>query len=85
MTAASKSTEPSRRAFIRVATAAAGAFAVAPILGCASEDTGLDDECDPLLAGVCLPTLGGAPDTHDGHVIAAFVDTIVPGSHRDPE
>lgn len=32
-----------------------------------------------------LPTLGGAPDTHDGRVIAAFIDTVVPGQHRDPE
>jgi hypothetical protein len=87
MTAASKqkSKEPNRRDFIRVATAAAGAFAVAPILGCASEDAGPEAACDPVFDGVCLPSLGGAPDTHDGHVIAAFVDTIVPGAHRDPE
>lgn len=31
-----------------------------------------------------LPSLGGAPDTPEGRTIAAFVDTIVPGSHRDP-
>ncbi|MCC6808900.1 MAG: gluconate 2-dehydrogenase subunit 3 family protein [Deltaproteobacteria bacterium] len=32
-----------------------------------------------------LPTLAGAPDTHEGQTIAAFVDTIVPGKHRDPD
>lgn len=32
-----------------------------------------------------LPTLGGAPDTHEGRVIAAFIDTVVPGRHRDPD
>jgi hypothetical protein len=31
-----------------------------------------------------LPHLGGAPDTPAGRVIAAFVDTVVPGQHRDP-
>jgi hypothetical protein len=31
-----------------------------------------------------LPSLGGAPDTPDGRAIAAFLDTIVPGAHRDP-
>lgn len=31
-----------------------------------------------------LPSLGGAPDTHDGRVIAALCDTVVPGKHRDP-
>jgi len=34
------------------------------------------------LAG--LPTLGGAPNTPHGRAIAAFVDTVIPGRHRDP-
>lgn len=37
-----------------------------------------------LTASSALPSLGGAPDTQDGLTMAAFVDTIVPGSHRDP-
>jgi len=82
VTARSKQHGPSRREFIRAASAAAGAFALAPVLGCGADP---DTTCDPLIEGVCLPTLGGAPDTHEGHVIAAFVDTIVPGAHRDPE
>lgn len=31
-----------------------------------------------------LPSLGGAPDTEQGRTVAAFVDTVVPGAHRDP-
>ncbi len=34
--------------------------------------------------GPALPSLGGAPDTADGRAVAAFVDTVVPGAHRDP-
>lgn len=34
---------------------------------------------------VDLPSLGGAPETDEGRVIAAFVDVVVPGKHRDPE
>ncbi len=30
-----------------------------------------------------LPHLGGAPNTTQGRTVAAFVDTIVPGRHRD--
>jgi hypothetical protein len=71
----------SRREFIRLAGLASTAFAV---LGCAGDDGGDAAACDQP-GGPCLPTLGGAPDRHDGHVIAAFVDTIVPGRHRDPE
>lgn len=78
----------SRREFARIAAATAGSFALLPTLGCSENG---DQEpppdatgCDPAVAGVCLPSLGGAPDTHNGHVIAAFVDTIVPGAHRDP-
>ena len=29
-----------------------------------------------------LPTLGGAPDTPEGRVIAAFCDTVVPGAEQ---
>ncbi|MCK6527041.1 hypothetical protein L6R50_05575 [Myxococcota bacterium] len=31
-----------------------------------------------------LPHLGGAPDTPEGRAIAALVDAVVPGRHRDP-
>ncbi len=31
-----------------------------------------------------LPSLGGAPNTHDGQTIAAFCDTVIPGMYRDP-
>lgn len=31
-----------------------------------------------------LPSLGGAPDTAEGRTIAAFLDTVIPGKHRDP-
>jgi hypothetical protein len=60
----------SRREFIQVAGAAVALF------GCG------DNPWDPNSPR--LPSLGGAPDSHDGRVIAAFVDTIVPGRHRDP-
>jgi hypothetical protein len=66
--------ELSRREFIRIAGAATSAFAV---FGCAP-GTGWDADSPRL------PSLGGGPDSHDGRVIAAFVDTIVPGRHRDP-
>ncbi|MCA9519886.1 MAG: hypothetical protein KC609_02895 [Myxococcales bacterium] len=31
-----------------------------------------------------LPSLGGAPETANGRVVAAFCDTIIPSAHRDP-
>jgi hypothetical protein len=65
--------ELSRREFIRIAGAATSAFAV--FGGCAPAP----DPDSPR-----LPSLGGGPDSHDGRVVAAFVDTIVPGRHRDP-
>ncbi len=81
----------SRREFVQVATVAAGSFALLPTIGCSDDDGNGDDspdagptECDPASDSICLPTIGGAPDTHVGHVIAAFVDTIIPGRHRDP-
>ena len=91
--------EVSRREFLRVAAVAAGAFAVPGALGCggstpagdaggdAGADAGSDAGSDggPAAdAGFDLPTLGGAPDTPQGRAIAAFVDTVVPGRHRDP-
>jgi hypothetical protein len=66
----------SRREFIRIASMAAGAFALQRCSGNGKDPTGK--------YSASLPTLGGAPDTADGHAIAAFVDTIVPGQHRDP-
>jgi hypothetical protein len=47
-------------------------------LGCG----GRGPACDG--SDACLPSLGGAPDSHEGRVIAAFCDTVVPGRHRDP-
>jgi hypothetical protein len=65
---------PSRRDFIRLAGLAVSTF-VWP--GCAPSSP------DPDAPG--LPSLGGAPGSHEGQVVAAFCDTIVPGRHRDPE
>jgi hypothetical protein len=65
--------EFSRREFIRLASYAAGLFGLHQLGGCQSA---------PRPAG--LPTLGGAPDTEEGRAIAALVDTVVPGKHRDP-
>jgi hypothetical protein len=39
----------------------------------------------PVVDSVDLPSLGGAPDSHEGRTIAAFVDVVVPGKHRDPK
>ncbi|MBT3224276.1 MAG: hypothetical protein HN348_34845 [Proteobacteria bacterium] len=88
-----------RREFIRLALVASAAFAVAcdktvDFVGCTDvEDTGALNPClpspddewlEPSNADVGLPHLGGAPDTEEGWAIAAFVDTIMPGAHRDP-
>jgi hypothetical protein len=64
----------SRREFIQIAGAATSAFA---IFGCSGSSF---DPNSPR-----LPSLGGGPDSHDGRVVAAFVDTIVPSRYRDPE
>jgi hypothetical protein len=65
-----------RREFIRVATMAAGALTLpTSLVGCGTRPSE-----DPA-----LPTLGGAPDTDEGRVIAAFCDTVLPGKHRDPK
>jgi hypothetical protein len=63
----------SRREFIRISAAAAGLFALD---GCSSSQKSVGD--------TGLPTLGGAPDTPEGRAIAALVDTVIPGKHRDP-
>ncbi len=41
------------------------------------------DEVGERPSGEALPHLGGAPNTPQGRTVAAFVDTIVPGRHRD--
>ena len=69
--------ELSRREFIRVAAAAAGSFAagasaLGALVGCGDND----ETCDPAAGDFCLPSLGGAPDTFTGQVIAAFCDTV---------
>ena len=74
----------SRRAFVQQwllvgGLAATGRFGVA----CGQAD--MDAEASPQIDPHHLPSLGGAPDSHQGVTVAAFVDTIIPGKHRDPE
>ncbi len=69
-----------RREFLRVAAIAAVAFGT---VAC-SEDLPAEEAPAPKPDTTSLPSLGGAPDTPTGRAVAAFVDTIVPGSHRDP-
>lgn len=38
----------------------------------------------PYVESADLPSLGGAPDTNEGRTVAAFLDTVIPGKHRDP-
>lgn len=66
----------SRREFISLSAATSTAFALFG-WGCAGNTP---DPESPR-----LPSLGGAPDSHEGRVVAAFCDTIVPGRHRDPK
>ena len=79
-----------RRDFLQLLALATAALAQAcdagPSTGLdAGGDAGTDAAVDagPTLPPG-LPHLGGAPDGHQGRVIAAFVDTVVPGRHRDP-
>lgn len=83
--------EWSRREFVRVATLAASAFGNAPglLLSACGEPASPEPDSGPELdAGPVpvfdLPSLGGAPDTEEGRTIAALVDTLIPGAHRDP-
>jgi hypothetical protein len=69
-----------RREFIRRVSVLAGAFA----LPACSDDQRRPEAADAAPGASDLPTLGGAPDTHEGHVVAAFCDTVVPGAYRDP-
>jgi hypothetical protein len=69
-------TPMSRRQFLELVSAATAALAA--------------HHCAPAKAKapvdpVDLPSLGGAPDTSDSHTIAAFVDAVMPGKHRDPK
>jgi hypothetical protein len=82
MRASKQLRELSRREFGRLAGIAATSIAASPLLS-AVVGCGGDEECDPR--GNCLPSLGGAPDNHEGHVVAAFCDIIIPGAYRDPE
>lgn len=88
---------PSRREFLRLAsllvaglTAGCGdGEAPVPVPEDASEPGPCVPAPDaawlvPSDPRVELPHLGGAPDTPQGWTIAAFVDTVVPGAHRDP-
>jgi hypothetical protein len=73
-----------RREFLRLAVVAAVAFAsTSTATGCGSGDPP-PAETPPPGGSPSLPSLGGAPDTAAGRTIAAFVDTVVPGRHRDP-
>ncbi len=87
--------QKSRRQFIQLATMMAAALATR----CDGTDptaggpplAGLHPCLPPRPAAwltpsnpdVDLPHLGGAPDTPQGWSVAAFVDAIVPGAHRD--
>jgi len=87
-----------RRVFCQLLASAAGAFAVQACQGesderlADTETAGADSAPPPSDTAQAidweatpdLPSLGGAPDTHEGRVVAAFVDTVVPGKHRDP-
>lgn len=84
--------EWSRREFVRVATVAASAFGSAPalLLSACGEPPPLEMDSGPPEVDAApppifdLPSLGGAPDTEEGRTIAALVDTLIPGAHRDP-
>jgi hypothetical protein len=69
-----------RRDFIRAVSALAGAFA----LPACSDNERRPGVPDAAPGSFDLPSLGGAPNTHEGRVIAAFCDTVVPGAYRDP-
>lgn len=77
--------ELNRREFVRLAGLTAGLLTLP---SCVWKATGAKNACAApaaaAQASAALPSLGGAPDTHEGRTIAAFVDTIVPGAHRDP-
>jgi hypothetical protein len=70
-----------RREFIQRVSILAGAFALPAACGDNQVPSGKPDAGG---ADFNLPTLGGAPNTHTGRVIAAFCDTIIPGAYRDP-
>ena len=69
----------SRREFMRL-SAVAAAMAAAPDLACGKKGP-TTAPCAPCPNP---PSLGGAPDTHEGHTVAAFVDTVIPSCCRDP-
>jgi len=71
----------SRREFMRVAAALGAALALP---ACPPEEDPSPPSPDAGVDESALPSLGGAPDTHEGRTIAAFCDTVVPGKHRDP-
>ncbi len=69
-----------RRSFFELTLVASTAFSrVVTLLGCIGKPPPLEYVETPD-----LPTLGGAPETDEGRTVAAFVDTVVPGKHRDP-
>ncbi len=67
----------SRRRFLELASAFSAAVAVH---GCLPRRGG-----QPMPDNPSLPSTGGAPDTREGWMVAAFVDVVIPGKHRDPE
>ncbi len=87
--------EATRREFARLAVLILTALATGACgdptgdSGDSGRVTALCDEHDLLgerstSAPADLPHLGGAPDDPEGWAIAAFVDVVVPGRHRDP-
>ncbi len=84
-----------RRDFFKVAGVAFAALSSACTgrsLFVSAPDAGVDGAADasapdvnrPDVNVTGLPTLGGAPNTHEGQTVAALCDTVVPGRHRDP-
>lgn len=67
-----------RREFTELMAAATAAFAAHACGVPAKRPT------KPYVESPDLPSLGGAPDTPEGRTVAAFLDTVVPGKHRDP-
>ena len=83
-----KKHELNRRKFIHTLSLAYLSFAT---IGCGKDNSQIKNKKNKNNVNTytyndpALPDLGGAPNTDDGKTVAAFVDTIIPGSHRDPE
>ena len=74
-----------RRAFVQALGVATSALLSSTLTSGCKQETGPNEPPQPDAEQFDLPTLGGAPDTPQGRTVAAFVDTVIPGKHRDPE